>query len=128
MSYNGYLFKVNGQIFPHKYISPGTYQVTPNQTQDVDSYVDGDGKLHRNVLPHRRTKFEFTTPYIKEPDNRVIQALFPDDLTINVEYWNPRKGIYETAVCYTPDTTFTVYDSDDTDILYSPLRIAFIEY
>lgn len=128
MGYQGYLFKVNGTIFPNKYISPGTYQITPNQTQDDNTYIDGDGKLHRDVLPHKRTKFEFTTPYIYEADNRAIQALFPSLLTVNVEYWNPRKGIYETAVCYTPDTTFVVYETKGDNILYNPLRLAFIEY
>jgi len=128
MAYKGYLFKVNGAIFPHKYITPGTYQVSPNQTQDDNTYIDGDGKLRRNVLPHRRTKFEFTTPYINEAQNREIQALFPDELTVNVEYWNPRKGAYETAVCYVPDLTFTVYKSKGNDVLYNPLRLAFIEY
>ena len=128
MAYQGYLFSVNGDPFPHEYIALGTYNITPNQKQDDNSYTDGDGKLHRDVLPHERTKFEFTTPHIKEADNRIIQGLFPDTLTITVKYWNPRKGIYENAICYTPDTTFSVYRSEGNNIEYSPLRLAFIEY
>lgn len=128
MAYQGYLFSVNGVTFPHKYIAQGTYRIDPNQKQDDNTYTDGDGELHRDVMSHKRTKFEFTTPYIKEADNRIIQALFPDDLTISVTYWNPRKGAYESGVCYTPDLSFLVYESTDTDIEYSPLRLAFIEY
>lgn len=128
MTYEGYLFSINNVPFPGKYIAQGTYQITPNQKQDDNTYTDGDGKLHRNVLSHKRTKFEFTTPHIKEGDNRILQGLFPNDLTVNVKYWNPRKGIYEMGICYTPDITFSVYDADDMSILYSPIRLAFIEY
>ncbi len=128
MAYQGYLFSINNTPFPGKYIAQGTYQISPNQKQDDNTYTDGDGELHRDVLSHKRTKFEFTTTHIREGDNRILQGLFPDDLTINVNYWNPRKGIYETGICYTPDITFTVYDADPTDVLYSPIRLAFIEY
>jgi hypothetical protein len=128
MAFAGYLLKVNSTIFPHKYIKIETYKITPNQTQDDNSYEDGDGLLHRDVLPHKRSKLEFVTPQIHEADNRIIQALFPDTLTVSIELWNPRKGIYETATCYTPDTTFEIYKTTDTDIIYNPLRIAFIEY
>lgn len=128
MAYQGYLFSINGTPFPHKYIAQGTYEITPNQKQDDNTYIDGDGKLHRDVLPHDRTKFEFATPHINEADNIILQALFPNTLTVSVSYWNPRKSAYENATCYVPDLTFAVYKSTDTDIEYSPLRIAFIEY
>ena len=128
MAYAGYLFKINGTPFPHEYITPESYQITPNQTLDDDSYTDGDGVFQRDIYPHKRTKFEFMTPQVNETQNRAIQELFPDTLTVEAEYWNPRKGIYEDAICYTPDITFTVHDTAETNLTYNPLRLAFIEY
>jgi hypothetical protein len=129
MAFAGYLLKVNGSTFPHKFIKLDTYTIDPNQVQDGDNtYEDGNGKLHRDILPHRRTKVEFTTPHINESENRELQALFPNTETVTVDYWNPRKGIYETGTCYTPNLNFQVYKISASDITYNPIRIAFIEY
>lgn len=128
MAFQGYLIKVNGNTFPHKFIKLDTYSIDPNQIQDDDSYVDGDGELHRQTLPHERTKLEFTTAQIGETENRELQALFPDTKTINVEYWNPRKGTYETGTCYTPNLKFEIFSISSNNITYNPIRLAFIEY
>jgi hypothetical protein len=126
MAFLGHLIKINGTIF--SLIKAETYQITPNQIQDDNTYVDGDGVLHRDTLPHKRTKIEFTTPHLSEADNRTLQALIPNTVTVIVEYWNPRKGTYETATCYTPDLTFEIFKITGAEILYSPIRMAFIEY
>ena len=126
--FNSYLLKINGVIFPNKFIVPKTYDTTPNQKQDLDSYLDGNGKLNRTILPHLRTKCEFNTPPIKESKCGELRSFFGDTTTINVEYWNPKKGIYESGVFYAPDFTYTIDNLMNNDILYDKIRIALIEY
>ena len=63
MAFNGsYYIKVGDYPIPLKYMFKGSYKVSVN-TQDLDSYRDGNGKLHRNVLPHQADKLEFEVPY-----------------------------------------------------------------
>lgn len=128
MAFAGYLLKIDGVIFPNKFIAMETYQITPNQKIDDETYTDGDGVLHRSVLPHDRTKAEFNTTYIKEADSAELQSYFPDTLSASVQYWNPKKSTYETGTFYVPDITFEIYSITATSVLYKPIRIAFIEY
>jgi hypothetical protein len=130
MAFLGYLLKINGLILPNRFIAIKTYTTTPNQIQDEDSYIDLDGVLDRSTLPHRRSKCEFNTPPINETDNHILQSYFPEDLKIEAEYWNPRKGIYETGTFYNPDITFTVesINEETNQITYEPIRLALIEY
>ena len=62
MAYSGFLIKVGDYIIPaNKYIKADSYSVYRN-IQDLDSYRDANGFLHRNVLSHVANKVEFETP------------------------------------------------------------------
>lgn len=65
------------QKLSYKYIQPnGALTITPNQMQDLDSYVNGDGYLKRKVLKHSRTKIEWNTPYLTYEDKcKLILAI-----------------------------------------------------
>lgn len=127
-AYQGWLLKINGRIFPMDYIAHASYKATPDQQQDEDSYQDANGRLHRNVLPHTRTKIEWTTPFIHLDDKIAMLAYFPDTVTMSVEYWNDKRNDYTTGTFYVPDIQFPYYDAGETDIRYNPIRIALIEY
>lgn len=133
MAFEGWLLKINGRLFPEKYIAHGSYSSTPNQQQDEDSNTDSLGGLVRNVLPHTRTKIEWTTPMIHLAGKQEIQTFFPGSggrIEANVEYWNDEDNAYATGVFYLPDIQFKYYDMDpvNKDIRYQPIRIALIEY
>lgn len=89
--------------------------------------MDGNGGFHQTTLPHRRTKIEFNTPCLKTSDIETINAFFPNETNILVEYWNPKKSIYETSKFYTPDIEYSPLIDNETDIIYFPIRIALIE-
>ena len=90
--FEGWLLKVNGTIFPTKYIRPETYTVTPDQETDQDDYTDNDGIFHRNILPAKATKIEFSTPTMWLRDMKVVLSIIPEeDDEVEIEYWNPRK-------------------------------------
>ena len=126
--YSGYLIKINNVIFPLKYIKVDTYECTPNQTLDEDSYTDGDGVLNREILPHTRTKIEFTTPELKERDLNILRTFLENRLRTSVTYYNTLTGNYDTGTCYIPEPTFSIYGIKNGEITYKSIRIAIIEY
>ena len=127
--FRGYLLKVEGKIVPGRFTQ--SYSSTPNQVQDMDSYQDVEGNLHREILPHTRTKIEFTTPHLWLEDKISLQSFFPnrhEKPKMTVEYWNDEVNSYTTGEFYTPDIQYKVYRIKKNDIEYFPLRIALIEY
>ena len=64
-AFEGWILKINGEIFPNCLIALESYDCTPDQIMDLDPYRDGMGELHRNALPHTATSIEFSTPYLE---------------------------------------------------------------
>lgn len=127
-NYKGYLLKINGAIFGNELIRHDTYKTKPNQQTDTDSYVDGNGKLHRKILPHRRTTITFSTIRCGLDQKITIQGYFPERETVEIEYWNDESNTYETGTFYTPDIEFSVYSANADTVKYNEIPIEFIEY
>lgn len=127
MSYQGYLLKVDGIIFPNSLIAFGTFSITPNQRQDLDSYRDSTGYLHRNILPHMPSKIEFTTKVLHDADRATLENILKTRDEFTLEYWDTE---YKTGTFYSPDIKYEIYDIDKVSgsIRYKPVRIAMIEY
>ncbi|WP_313074713.1 DUF6711 family protein [Lacrimispora sp.] len=127
MSYQGYLLKVDGVVFPNNFISSGSFSISPNQRQDLDSYRDSTGYLHRNIVPHKITKIEFNTKLLHEADKVALESLLANRDKFTLEYWN--NG-YQTGTFYSTDPKYEIYDVDSVsgDIRYKPVRLAMIEY
>ncbi len=128
MAFAGYLLKINSTIFPNKYIQLDSYVSTPNQIMDVDSYRDADGVLHRNTLTHTASKIEFNTPCLNLADKNKLKIYIPTRKKLTLEYWNDDANAYTTGTFYVPDITYDIYHITSNDIIYKPIRIAFIEY
>lgn len=129
--FEGWLLKVNGAELPTKYIRADTYTVTPNQETDLDDYTDNDGIFHRNVLPAKATKIEFNLIPLRLAQLQEVFKIIPlDDNEVQVEYWNPRKFVYQSGLAYVPDISFKPYMvyKEIKDILYNEIRVALIEY
>lgn len=129
--FEGWLLKINGVEFPTKYIRADTYKVTPDQITDLDDYTDNDGRFHKNELPAKATKIEFHIIPLRLRDMKnVLQIIPSNNNSITIEYWNPRKSIYQSGQAYVPDISYEPYMvyRDIKDILYKETRVAFIEY
>lgn len=121
-----------------QFIARESYSVAPDQRQDLDSYVNANGKLKRNVLEHYRTKVEFNLKYMDNTMmNELLQALktcsnlkdcSEREHKVRVRYFNPYTNDYDFMFCYYPDIEFTVGGTWDGKIHYLPTRVAFIEY
>ena len=135
MAFEGYLMKSFGTIFPHKYIQISTYQTTPSQRQDLDSYQDSKGNLHRTVVPHDRSKIVFKTmDNLKLAEKQEIQAFFNGAMTnarerkVTLAYWNDEDNMYKTGSFYIPDVTYPIKRIMGNDIVYGSVEYHLIEY
>lgn len=135
MAFEGYLMKAFETTFPHKYIQISTYQTTPSQRQDLDSYQDSKGNLHRTVVPHDRSKIVFKTiDNLKLAEKQEIQAFFNGAMTnarerkVTLTYWNDEDNIYKTGSFYIPDVTYPIKRIMGNDIVYDSVEYHLIEY
>lgn len=135
MAYNGFLFKVGNYIIPaDKYIKIQTYKTTLN-VQDLDSFRDADGVLHRTALNHRVNKVEFETPsmltnvemtelFDKIAGNYIRSAERKCICTIYV----PELNDYMSQQMYMSDPTFNIYRILNNIVVYNSVRIVFTAY
>ena len=132
MAFDGWLLKINGEIFPNNLIALESYKCTPDQIMDLDPYRDGDGVLHRNALPHTATSIEFTTPPMHLPDverlNRYIQH--GARVQCEIEYWNTNTSSYKSGTFYIADVPYEIINVDEVKktILYKGIKITITEY
>lgn len=134
LAYQGYLVKIGDWEIPKSWIKAETYSVL-RSGQDLDSYRDADGKLHRTALEHFLTKVEFETPplktnievakFMKNIQDRYINAT---EKKVEATVYIAETDSYETHEMYVPDITFPIYYADDEKIQYNSFRVALIEY
>lgn len=134
MAYKGYLIKVGNYIIPLSMIKAESYKVT-NYSQDLDSYQDVDGELHRNALELQAPKVEFETRNMLTNTELTallssIQANYtvPLEKKASVEVYVPEIDKYITNDMYMADFSPTMYFADSTKIKYLSTRMAFISY
>ena len=132
MAYNGYLLKVRGTQIPNKFIQLATYAITPNQRMEAEAERDTTGMLHRSTCSHTASKIEFQTPYLKGVEVAELNQLLgiANNLSrdVSIEYFDPETQSYKSASCYVPDIQYTMHTEIGSDLLYLPIRYAFIEY
>lgn len=136
MGFSGYLFKVgNYEVDGYNYINFAEYNVTWN-SQDLDSYRDALGVLHRNALEHRVAKIEFET---RENLTNDEVATFMSNIRANytnqverkatVTVFVPELNDYVTQEMYMSDPQFKIKKIDKNNVIkYEKTRIAFIGY
>lgn len=135
MGYNGYLIKVGSYIIPgNKYIKANSYSAYLN-LQDLDSYRDADGVLHRNALAHQPIKVEFETPAMLSNADFAdlmsnIRSQFSNtaERKASVTVYVPETNSYVTQDMYMPDIKPTIFTTHDGVIRYNAIRLAFIGY
>lgn len=134
MAYQGWLLKVGDYpIDAKRFIKPG-YSAYIN-VQDLDSYRDANGVLHRDALEHAPIKIEWETPaMLTDLDmeefftNIRRNYIIPTERKVIVTAYIPELCDYVTKECYFPDIKPTMYGSYDGRIHYNSMRFALIGY
>lgn len=112
-----------------------TYQITPQQTIDLDSYRSENGNLLRNPVA-TKCKLEFNTPLMTDTQWGEIWSIIKAGFNNNTErklklrYYDTLSATYKTGYFYVPDVQTTIRNIDEGAgvINYNEIRIAFIEY
>ena len=135
MPYSGFLLKIGDYTVSGKSIvSADGIKITRN-VQDVDSYRDANGVLHREALEHTPIKVEFSTRnmltdaemqdflgnirrrYINEAERKVLATVYV-----------PELGDYRTCEMYIATPEPEIWGVKKDILYYKSMRIALIEY
>lgn len=133
-AYKGYLLKIGNWVVPSKFIRAQTYTVL-RSGQDLDSYRDADGNLHRTALDNFLYKVEFETPPLQTDSfyeelwtNIKNQYVSTTEKKVLMECYVTEIGGYAMQYAYIPDVTQTIYNVVDGVVKYNQTRFAFIGY
>lgn len=135
MGFNGSLITVGSYSIPmDRFINTGSYSITRN-IQDLDSYRDANGLLHREALEHTVHKAEFETPpMLSNTDVAELFSAFNNNYVERKErkalvtVYDPETDGYVTQYMYLANTKFPMNCIMDGKILYEPIRITFTGY
>lgn len=124
--YNGYLVMVGSSKIPTEYIAEESYYATIWQRQDLDSYRDNTGKLHRDVVANKPSKIEFKTIDGLTNEQIVeITNIFEKNFTVYSErkalisFYDPSHDCYFEEYMYLKDPKYQIdYIDKDSDTVY----------
>lgn len=132
--YQGYLIKVGEYSIPLSIIRAETYSCTYN-SQDVDSYRDANGYLHREALDNYVPKVEFNVvPMLSNQQLSSFLANIRSQYTNATErrvvasVYVPEIDDYVVQDMYMADFTPEIYFANNAFIQYKEFRMAFIGY
>lgn len=135
MSFSGYILKIGNFIFPMEYIIEDSMQITKT-VQDLDSYRDSNGVLHRNALEHWVANITFdVVPFLNGEELASLMGSIRMNYIIlaerkaNVTVFVPEVNDYITQAMYMPDIQIPIFTADrDGTIWYQSFSMEFIGY
>lgn len=135
MAYNGYLLKIGDYEFPKEWIQYETFKVVKG-IQDLDSYRDANGVLHRNVLSHQIVKVEFqvrenmnSTTYDSIMTNIQSRYIIAAERKCQMDCYIPETASYSGLTnVYMPDPEVVIKKIEGNELIYKSIRFAFIGY
>lgn len=135
MAYSGYLFKFGNYVFPNKYINWDSFEINPNQRQDLDSYTDANGLTHRNAIPHTKTQIQFTTTKMPESDmEKIMDGMVKNyrnekERDANCTYYDTEHFKYKTGHFYLdPSLQMKILGLKNGKLWFNDVTWLFIEY
>ena len=122
-----------------QFIAAENLSITPERAQDLDSYVNANGYLKRNVLKHMRDGIAFSTVYMdyskKEKFMEILRKGMkqkdcsePPEKKIRVAYFDEWRNDYNHGFFYVPDVEFKYAGTYKGKPQYLPISWEFIEY
>jgi hypothetical protein len=122
-----------------EYIAADNYTSTPDRAQDLDSYVNANGKLKRNVLKHTRSGITFSTPYMNYSEKKKFVKILMNGMKqkdcaelpekkIRIRYYDDWTDDYAYGFFYVPDVEFPYGGTYKGVPTYQPISMEFIEY
>lgn len=135
--YKGYLLRIGNEAIPDKYIAESSYYVTPCQIQDLDSYRDNTGILHRTVVANTPSKVEFKTiDGLTNEEMKRLWGIFkrnftaPEERKAKVTFYVPLDEDYIAEFMYlkNPKPQIDHIDSNTNTVYYKGLQFVLTGY
>ena len=122
-----------------QFIAADNLSITADRAQDVDSYVNANGHLKRNVLKHMRDGISFSTVYMGYDKHEKFMTIIrkamklkdcaePPEKKVRVRYFNEWTNDYETGFFYIPDVEWKYGGTYKGTPTYLPTTFELIEY
>lgn len=128
------LFSFGSADFSNK-IRAESYNIIPNARQDLDSYRDADGVLHRTALSHTATIIEFDVKRLKEDDMRALMSSITgsyinfNERDAQCTYFDPETGAMKVGHFYLDSNlSFSLYAVWNGEKIYNETHFKFVEY
>lgn len=130
MAFEGWVIKNGSTVLNNDLLADKGYKSNPDQQTDEDSYTDGSGLLHRNILSHLRSKIWLSTNELSVEDKLHIQTVLPSRRVVTLTYWNDEREAYLSGVFYVPDIDWVIQKIDKNTFArtYDPISVTLIEY
>lgn len=134
MAFNGFLITVGDFTIPTDIINVESYNASRN-VQDLDSYRDADGVLHREALEHTIEKVEFET--VPNMTDTEVSELFSNIRNNYIEQkerraivtvYDPETDSYVTQDMYLANPTFPMKFILNGRLYYNSIRLSFTAY
>lgn len=122
-----------------QFIAADNLSITADRAQDVDSYVNANGYLKRNVLKHMRDGISFSTVYMEYDKHEKFMSILRDgekqpgctgspEKKVRVRYFNEWTNDYSTGFFYIPDVEHKYGGTYKGTPTYLPTTFELIEY
>lgn len=150
MAFAGYLLKSGNDAFPNKYIELGSYDVTPDQREEIKAERDDNTRKLIRVTAsgmksviHFKTRPNLTLSEVSEitswfrnheaGETGETTALANQQRKIPITFWNPDPADknypdYDSGYFYRPNMKFPIKRIDGNNIIYDSLEFDLIEY
>lgn len=135
MAFNGLLITVGNYNIPLNFIKEDSYSAYRN-VQDLDSYRDANGLLHRTTVEHVPIKIEFETMPLNNIDYETLMTGIRNNYSIvnerkaSVVAYVPEINDYVTQDMYIaqPQPKIKSINVKTKTIEYNPIKFSFIGY
>lgn len=135
MAYKGYLLKIGNYVITgEKFINEASYDVT-RQIQDLDSYRDTNGVLHRNTVRNTPITVKFSTRPNLDNDELALflgtiaqNYITPAERKAHVEVFVPELNEYITLDMYIANPTIKIKKIDNNRVIYEAIEMNLIGY
>lgn len=126
--YNGYRIKLNGTIFPNKYIAKGSFKIT-NQKRVIEIWKDSNQVEHEVTVASTKALITFTIiPRSFAEHQKIMEfTALRYGGTVTVEYYDDKNDVYKTASCRLENITFSHRNTYGGSLQYDSANVKLIE-
>lgn len=125
--YDGYLIKINKEIFPMKYMIRNTWSATPRGRRIIEEKYDAYGEKHIQEATHTQTEISFKICNHKNDIHPYILSFLQGLNEISVEYYDDSSDTYQNGIFRADNISWKHMYSNDQEIWYEETQLKLSE-